>query len=282
MKILLPIFLLFLFIRIEAQPNCQAYKYQGDDLKYRACIAAEKRNGHYQFSRKYQEALDEAILIDSTFAYAYKAKSTAYLKSGDFITWKKLIDKAVQYDPEGELFYRASCRYQFFRDYLGTIEDIELLDSLINYDIGHSQNGDYHLNIIKALCYKAIGKPARSIKIIEQQIQDSTHLIGVYDYLHLGVLNLELGHHSKAIDIFKKQAIENDIAENRYYLALAYRNLGETKQCMDNLILAKKKYKSGASMFDPYVEKMDQIYLMDIENELKVTLDLIAETPASN
>lgn len=268
MKIFVFIAFIFLSYSLNAQPNCEAYKYYGDELKYQACKTAEKRKGHYQFSKKYQEALDEALSIDSTFAYAYKIKSTAYLKSGDFITWKKLIDKAVKYDPEGELFYRASCRYQFFRDYKGAIRDIELLDSLVDYDIGYSQNGDYHLNIIKALSYKAIGKPKEALKIFEQQLSDSTYSLGKYDYLHLGVLHLELENYHMALQALKRQEIENDIAENRYYMALTYRKIGELEKCIENLEIAKKKYESEVRMLDPYVEKMDQIFLSDILQEI--------------
>lgn len=269
MKETITICFILLYINIAAQPNCDAFKYYGDLVKYEACKAAEKRRGHYQFSRKYQEALDDAIAIDSTFAFAYKAKSTAYLKSGDFITWKKLIDKAVKYNPEEELFYRASCRYQFFNDYAGAIKDIEYLDSLISYDIGHSQNGDYHLNILKALCYKALGKPQKAISIIENQLSDPNHIIGVYDYLHLGVLYLELGQYDKAIANLKKQEIENDIAENRYYIAMVYKHLGKPSEHISNLKIAKKKYKNEIRMFDSYAENIDKIYLVEIENAMK-------------
>ena len=94
--------LVFLFIvsSVSAQPNCETYKYYGETLKYEACKKAMEIKGKYQFSKEYQEVLDESLKIDPTFDYAYWAKSIAYLKSGDFITWKKLIDKAVVYNPE--------------------------------------------------------------------------------------------------------------------------------------------------------------------------------------
>ena len=268
MKLIFLLVLVLFYFGAFSQPNCEAYKYKGDTLKYKACKASEKRSGHYQFSREYQEALDEALAIDSTFAYAYKVKSTAYLKSGDFITWKKLIDKAVTYDPEGELFYRASCRYQFFRDYEGAIEDIDRLDNIVDYDIGTSQNGDYHLNIVKALCYKGLGRLNESLKVFEHQLNDSSHYVGIYDYLHLGVLYLEMENYSLAIETLKRQELENDIAENRYYIAMAYKALGEDEKYLENLHLAKKLYESGERMRDPYVEKMDQIFLSEILDEI--------------
>ena len=270
MKLLHLLVFVMIYIGAFSQPNCEAYKYSGDTLKYKACKVSEKRRGHYQFSREYQEALDEALAIDSTFAYAYKVKSTAYLKSGDFITWKKLIDEAVKYDPEGELFYRASCRYQFFRDYEGAIEDIDRLDSMVDYDIGTSQNGDYHLNIVKALSYKGLGRLNKSLEVFERQLSDSSHYVGIYDYLHLGVLYLEMEKYSLAVESLKRQELENDIAENRYYIALAYKALDNNEKYFENLQRARKLYENGERMRDPYVEKMDQVFLSEILDEINL------------
>lgn len=265
-------FILLLFLGstafLSAQPNCEAYKYFGDELKYKACKAAEKRAGYYQFSRKYQEALDQAIAIDSTFAFAYRAKSTAYLKSGDFLQWKYLMDKAVQFDPTAQLDYRGWCRYQFFRDYQGAIDDIELLDSLVEYDIGHSVNGDYHLHLARALCYKALGERELAIDIVQGLLQDSSYFVGIYDYLHLGVLYLETEQYDKALAALERQEEENDLAENRYYKALVLKAMEKAEDYKSQLLLAKKMYMEGKKMFDPYVEQMDKIYLSTIEKAL--------------
>ena len=263
--------LLFLFSNAFAQPNCEAYKYYGDTLKYKACNKAKKIIGHYQFSKEYQTTLDESITIDPTFDYAYWAKSIAYLKSGDFVTWKKLIDKAVEYKPKEYLGYRGWCRYQFFRDYEGAINDIEKLDSLVDYDIGQSQNGTYHLNIAKGLCYKGIGEKEKAIKIIETQIRlnEEEDFIGPYDYLHLGILYLETGRSEKAIEVFKKQSETNELAENQYYSAIAFLNLNKLAKYKSSLEKAKELYIEGRKMSDPYSNPTDKIYLENIENELK-------------
>ena len=264
-KLITFVFLVFGAGKLLAQPNCEAYKYYGDTLKYKACIKAEERKGHYQFSRAYQTALDKALEIDSTFAYAYRAKSVAYLKSGDFITWKMLMDKAVEYDPKENLGYRGWCRYQFFRDYRGAIEDIERLDSLVNYNIGFSVNGDYHLNIAKALCYKALGEKVKAIQIIQKQMADKKHFAAKYDYLHLGVLYLETGEYQKALSTFKLQSKENEIAENQHYTALTYLALDDKSSAKAHLRKAKELYQKRQRMFDPYTHPMDKIFLEDIE-----------------
>ncbi len=263
---------LFLCYSFSLSQNCEAYKYYGDTLKYEACKVAKKRAGHYQFSKEYQIALDKSLKIDSTFDHAYYAKSIAYLKSGDFVTWKKLIDKAVEYNPTKHLGYRGWCRYQFFRDYKGLIQDIEKLESMVTYDIGYSQNGTHHLNIAKGLCYKAIGEKVKAIDIIENQIKlnEEENFVGAYDYLHLGVLYLETENFTKAIELFEKQSKENELAENQYYLALAYKSLNKLSEYKSCLEKARELYIKKSRMFDSYSNPMDKIYLKNIENELKI------------
>lgn len=275
MKKLYLLLLLIPFSGTYAQPNCEAYKYLGDMVKYEACKKAMEIKGHYQFSKEYQTILDEAIKIDPTFDYPYWAKSVAYLISGDFVTWKKLIDKAVALNPKERLGYRGWCRYQFFRDYEGAIRDIEKLDSLVTYDIGQSQNGTYHLNIAKGLCYKAIGEKEKAINIIEEQIKlnEAEDFIGAYDYLHLGVLYLETNDPEKALAAFENQTEHNEVAENQYYSALAYKALENRNEYKTSLERAKKLYLDGNKLSDPYSSPMDKIYLKNIEDELEAAGD---------
>jgi len=259
--------LLISFYALNAQPNCEAYKYYKQDLKYKACKTAEQRKGHYQFSRAYQEAFDDALAIDSTFDYAYRAKSTAYLKSGDFITWKSLMDQAVALAPKDHLDYRGWCRYQFFKDYKGAIADIERLDSLISYGIGYSVNGEYHLQIARAICYRALGDPATALRIIKDQLSVEGYDAGLYDYLHLGVTLLDLEEYEQAVVAFKQQQERNDLAENRFYLSRAYKALGNMEVAKETLDIAESKYVKKDRMFDVYAEQMDKIYLADIMKE---------------
>lgn len=255
---------------IFSQPNCNVYKINGDELKYKACKKAEEKKGLYQFDGKFQEILDKSIAIDSTFDYPYWAKSIAYLKSGDFITWKKLIDKAVELDPKTHLGYRGWCRYQFFRDYKGAIEDIEELDRLVDYDIGQCQNGVYHLNVAKALCYKALGQKDKAIQILENQIQQNQQqdFVGGYDYLHLGVLYFEVGDLERSLEFLSKQEQSNDLAENQYYLALIYKEKGDMTQFEYSIQKAKAYYLKGDKLRDAYSNPLDKIYFKDIQKEL--------------
>jgi len=253
---------------INAQVNCEAYKYYGDTLKCNACKKAEEANQYYQFDKRFQETLDEVIQIDSTYAYAYKEKSVAYLKSGDFINWKTLMDKAVKYDPKDNLGYRGWCRYQFFRDYKGAIKDIEELERLVDYDIGMSVNGDYHLTIAKAICYNALGQNQQAIKIIEQQLINKDYYVNLFDYFLLGVWYLEDNQFQKALTTFEKQLSKNDLAEVHYYMALSYKSLNDISNYKEQLQIAKTMYTQNKTLFEGYTHHSGKIYLIDIENEI--------------
>ncbi len=256
--------------KAQAQPNCEAYKWKGDTLKCEACHKAGERAGHYQFSRAYQEACDRSLAIDSTFGYAYKIKSTAYLKSGDMITWMALMDKAVKINPKEYLSYRAWCRYQFFRDYQGAIDDIEALDAMVDYDIGDGQNGDYHLQIARALCYKALGQNDAAIDIIESKISSEQYYQGPYDYLHLGVLYFEAGDYIKALEMFNIQEAHNPLAENDYYHALTLKAMGNNDEALKIMRVCEKRYRAQQRMLETYTHHDDKIFLSDIDRELNL------------
>lgn len=267
MKTLILIYLFILPLNLYTQ-NCNAYKYYGDTLQYEACQYVENAGRYYQFSREYQEIYDQSLSICPYFAKAFHAKSVAYLKSGDFLTWKVLIDKAVALKPTDYLGYRGWCRYQFFRDYEGAIVDFERLDSLVDYNIGYSAAGAYQLNIAKAICYKAIGQTGKAIEIIEEQLGETDYTIGMYDNLHLGVLYLETKQYPKAIEVLTSQANENNLAEVQFYKALCFKELKQVAPYIKHLEAAKKLYLEDRKTFDPYTHLYDKVYLKDIENEL--------------
>jgi len=265
------LFILFIIspLYTYSQPNCNVYKTNNNQPCFEACVTATEGEAG-QGTKASQLQFDKAIELCPSFDYAYFEKAVPYLKRGDFITWRKLIDRAVELNPTGHLGYRGWCKYQFVRDYRGAIKDLEKLDSLISYDIGYSINGDYQLNIAKALCYKALGQKSKAVEIIENQLAQKGYTPMTYDYLHLGVLKMETGDTNGGIEYLKKSIAFNDyLAEPYYYLGLIYKRQNLTKESKENMEKAKTYYLKGYKRFDPYTHPMDKVYLADIERELK-------------
>jgi len=268
MKHVIHILLLFIYSGISSQ-NCLHLKSIGDMAQYEACKIGEGAQFYYQFSKEYQQIYDSAIEACPNFATAYHAKSVAFLKSGNFIEWKKLIDKAVQLNPAEYLGTRASCRFQFIHDYKGAIADIDKLRNTINYDLGYTSNGDYHLDIVKALCYKQLGENQKAIQLIESKLQEEKYSPGLYDYYHLGILLNQESKYLKAINAFKMQISINESAEVYFHLAQAHENLGESAKYKQNLLYSEEMYLQGRIMTSDYTINLDKIYLQDIKEEIK-------------
>lgn len=253
----------------RSQPNCNLYKWSGDTVCYRACQYYAERLNYAQGSRESQMTFDSVIALCPAFDVAYMEKAVPYLKRGDFVTWRIWIDKAVALNPKEHLGYRGWCRYQFLRDYAGALQDLDKLAALKTGNLGYSVNGDYHLNIARALCYKGLEKKERAVQIIETQLADSTYSPGLYDYLHLGVLYLEQGEWLTALQALEKQVtVCPNLAENDYYLAKAHRHLGHPDLVRQHLLRAQELYQAGRHRSDPYDHPMDRIYAVDIERAL--------------
>ncbi len=250
-----------------AQPNCNAFLYQGDTLQYKACQLVKNIDDvHYQFSREFQELYDQALTICPYFAYAYREKSVAYLKSGDFLGWKKLIDQAVKYDARGNLGDRAWCRYQFFRDYKGALEDFKQLDVLMKTsDIGYSVNGDYHLNIARAICYSALGQKKQARTVIENQLKAPKYEPGLYDFFQLGLLCHQLGDETAALKNFDLQMQRNELADAAYYLCKIYKARGEQDKYQQFKKQALELYGRKRFMLNPYTHHWGRVFLKEIE-----------------
>lgn len=255
-------FLLFQHLEVPAQINCNIYQWAGDSSCYRACQVYSFANHTPQGSRASQILYDSVIAICPSFDMAYMEKAVPYLKRGDFIAWRRWIDQAVALNPKEHLGYRGWCRYQFLRDYAGALEDIEALERIKQPDIGYSVNGDYHLKIAKALCYKGLGQKEKAIQTIETQLAKPGYEPGYYDYLHLAVLKIETGNPEAALSVLEKQRqLSADFAETFYYLALVYKQMGDHRpEMLENLAMAQKLYQEGRHRTDPYDHPEDRIY----------------------
>jgi predicted Zn-dependent protease len=268
MKVILISFFTCFWIQGYSQINCNIFEKDVQKSCFEACkIVSESKA--VQGTRQSQKEFDMAIKLCPNFDYAYFEKSIPYLKTGDFVTWRKLIDKAVEINPKSHLGYRGWCRFQFLRDYKGALEDFERLRALEGDNLGYSMNGDYQLNIVKGLCYKQLGNKQTAIEVIERQLAKEGYSPMPFDYLHLGILNMEVGKVDEAIKNLKRSITYNDfLADNYYYLALCYKMKGMKNEFTQSIDMAIKFYLKGYKRVDSYTHPVDVIYLSDIEKEL--------------
>lgn len=258
-------FLVFILYQttVSGQLNCELLK--DDSECYKACQLYNQEAMHQQGSYASQKHLSDAIELCPTLSNAYFEKSVAFLKRGKFMEWKELMDKAVELEPEQHLSYRAWCQFSFLHNYEETIKDLNRLSEIKGTPfIGVGQSGDYDLRMILALSYKFTDRREKAIEIIEKAMADEDYYVGLYDYLHLGVLYLEKNQLQKAVDSFEKQIEENELAEGFFYLGKTLLKLENRADAKTNLEKAHQFYKDGRKMHSYYYEFPDQIYEQDI------------------
>ncbi|WES96204.1 tetratricopeptide repeat protein [Chryseobacterium arthrosphaerae] len=250
--------LLIVYTNTIAQVNCNAV--EGENCK-KACELYNWASD-LQGSGESQEGFDKAIGLCPDFSNAYMEKAVPYLKNGDFSTWKTLIDKAVALDPKMHLGYRGWCKFQFLRDYSGAVQDLETLKQYYPEDLGRSLNGDYHLEVVKAMSYSALGQKGKATGIIEKLLATRGYVKGLFDHYQLGVTYFEQGRYDKALENFEKQSKEYDFAENIYFKSKVSKI--RNKDYLDLKMLALKTYDEGKVMKDVYTHHFNKIYRKQI------------------
>lgn len=263
--ICLIIFVMLYAHAIIGQDNCTLY--EGDcRIACELSTEASKQQG----SKRSQILFDSCIALCPTFAYAYYQKAVPYLKHGLIPEWKKLIDKAVELEPQSYLVNRGCNQIQFFRNYQQGINDLNKLEEIYGrFDIGYSNSGQYHAQMLKALAYRELGESQKAIDLMEKLLNSSWYRPGLFDYLHLGASYLKAGYNDKAIAAFSKQNNENELAETYYYLAQIAEQKDQKENSLELISKSIDLYKSGFIMSNNYYQYLDKIYFKEIESVLK-------------
>lgn len=256
-----------------AQPNCNAFYFQGDIAAYNACKYLDTAfYGHYQYEERFQEICDEALRICPHFAYAWREKSTAYVKAGNFVLWLKYMNQAVRYDTLGMLPVRASCRGKFFADHEGAIADVELFERLYPGTLAMAHNGTYSLAMVKALSLRDLNRIPEAIQTAEAFFKAYPELPGMYDRLHLGVMYLQQGDTMQAKKLLENQLQQTPITEAAYQLACIALTEKQTALARQYSQQARQLFDAEQRLFDPYHYLHDQMFeaeLLALEEALR-------------
>lgn len=251
------------------QLNCDAL-FEKDSPEHCACkLMYSEINNYYQGTKESQLLCDSAISLYPEFADAYYIKAIPYIKRGEFDTWKKLIDKAVEFDTLMFIGYRGGAQFMFLRNCEEAISDIEKLELLLgNDDLGTIYNGEYDLQVIRALSYKGLGNAEKAISILENHVEK--YDAGLYGYYHLGVLYYEKKRFPDAIGMFLKQTVFNEFADTHYYLGLAYKETGDRDNFTQSIHKAFDLYTEGKNLRgrDSFMDYPDKIYLEQIRQAM--------------
>ncbi len=205
-----------------AQGNCLIYPEGSGERK--ACeLCYEAGSTYRQGSAEKQLYLDSAIRVGPKYAWAYYQKSIAFFKRGLLADGLKLINRAIELEPENYLYYRAYWYFQH-QSYEYCIKDLEDLYTTHNMSYMTTPGGSLEMRILLAMSYAQSGDPEKGIhwvKHLMEFYQKEPNLKGVFDHHVLGILYYENQQWDLAEAEFQKQLImEDQFADTYYYLGL--------------------------------------------------------------
>lgn len=218
---------------------------------------------------------DSALMVTPNHVEYRQRLSYSYKKVGDHIKAMEILNKAVDIDiinsKTDALEYRAWTLLYFYRDYEGTIKDVDLIEKIAGttynpcwgepcgfhkgqalYKLGQFEEAIERFNLVNS------DEEKRGFDTIDN------YMISFY----IGRCYTELKAYDKAIAYYKRTlASVEKLPEAYFQLGLVYKALKDHVKAVENFNLAKKYIAYGLS--EPYIERFDKVFLYMIDNELK-------------
>lgn len=204
------------------------------------------------YSQDWQQKIDEGLKLDSTIAYLWQQKGMAMMKFMKYQEGMKCLDKAVKFDPETWLEYRAFMNCIYAKDYVAAIRDFEQCKKMspLKYVMDHSYN--FYL----AVCYLQLNQFKTAEQMLEAEAKKDKGPHGeeyghYLTYFYLAISKLEQNRPEEAIvDFDKSIQIYSHFSDAKYYKASALQKLWKIEDAKKLFDEAKADFDAGYTIND--------------------------------
>jgi len=236
---------------LHGQGNCLIYPI--DSGERIACELSYRAIEYKQGSRASQVLFDVAIENGPNYAYAYYQKSVPYFKRGLLNEGIKLLNKAVELEPNS--YYQTYRAYWYFshHSYAQCIKDLEDYYTAHPKQSESTPGGEMDMGIILGIAHAKNGTLQQGIQSILNRIKNygSPSYIGLFDYYVLGALYYDNGQFPEAENALQQQLeVHADFADTYYYLGLLNEKQGdktEAKRFWQEALDRYERKKDGYS-----------------------------------
>lgn len=217
-----------------------------------AILDEHLKNGAWKYSytsKEWQSEIDKGLAKDSTIAYLWQQKAMPLFKKRKYELGMEYLDKAVLYEPQNWLAYRAFMKCIFVKSYREAIIDFENCKE----KYGDSYVMDHTYNFHIALSYLQLNefKKAEDIfkKDYEKQLlehgKDWLHPVDLFYY---GISKYEQEKYQEAIELFDLALeIHTQFSDVQYYKAMSLFQIGKVDQGKELMEIAEINGKQGLS-----------------------------------
>lgn len=234
-------------------------------------------DNYYQTSEMHRIYKDSALMANPERKDIVQTYSYSYKKAGEHIKAMKLLNKAVAMDLEknrtAALEYKAWSMLYFYRDYEAAIKDVDLILEMKKEQPLIACHGEPCL-LIKGQALYQLGKNQETIETLEKLLElDKKRGFDPLDnflaYFYIARSYTKIGNIDKAIEYYQNQlAVYDNFTEMHYQLGKIYLDKNEIEKADLHLNKAKKLIEKGTKIYEPYIERFDEVFVEEIDLEL--------------
>lgn len=235
------------------------------------------RDYYYQSSEMHRIYKDSALMANPERKDIVQTYSYSYKKAGEHIKAMKLLNKAVEMDlKQGKtaaLEYKAWSMLYFYRDYEVAIKDVDLILEMKKEEPLKACHGEICL-LLKGQALYQLKRYDEAIETLEKLLElDKQRGFDPLDnflvYFYLGRSYTEINNIDKAIEYYETQlAVYDNFTEMHYQLGKIYLDLNNLDKATLHLNKAKELIGNGTKMYEPYIERFDEVFVEEIDFEL--------------
>ena len=226
----------------------------------------------------YQGTVGERMIIweglehNPEGAWGWREIGVPYLKRGFAHEANEYYSKAVTYDPEEWLGYKAYCWLYFYRDYETAIRELDRFDAFTPDFVDYPQATS--VDFMRGVAYLRLGKLDQAMEYLQKHMEDEKKNTGAKyiepkDYLMLGVAWYKKGNFNKALEVIDEGLLHNNTtADLYYYRALVSAKLKDAEVANTYLDKAEYYIANGGKNIRPYIEEFYAVYQQDV-NKLR-------------
>lgn len=220
------------------------------------------------YSKEWQKYIDQGLKEDSTIAYLWQQKAMPLFKQGKYELGMSFLDKAVFYDSESWLSYRAFIKCIFAKTYRNAIADFEkcLIRDGNSYVMDHSYRFYIALSLLQLNEFEQAEKLFKE-EIDEIQNDKGEEWVHHLELFYYGITLYEQAKYYSAVAAFDRALNRYDkFSDVKYYKAISLANLGKTEEASALIKEAKSDRMNGYTITEdnaiyeryPYQLRWDQ------------------------